>query len=110
MLLGSVLAVLQLIAKRPALPPWLTALHGLLAVGGFVVLLLALRGPPRGVASGASAFGLIAAVLTALAAVAGGSALAARLRGKRFTGVLVGVHATLAVSAVVILAAYLFAA
>jgi hypothetical protein len=109
-LAGSGLAALQLIAKRPAIPPWLTALHGLLAVGGFIVLVLALRGPPRGIASGASAFGLIAAVLAALAVVAGSAALAARLRRKRVTGILVGVHATLAVSAFVILAAYLFAA
>jgi hypothetical protein len=106
---GSVLAILHLMPQRPAIPPWLSTLHGALATGGFVLLVLALRGPPRGIASGAGAFGLIAAALAALAAVAGAATLAARLRRTRFTGVLLGVHATLAVSAFVVLAAYVFA-
>jgi hypothetical protein len=109
-LLGSALGVLHLLAERAAIPTWLSALHGLLAIGGFTVLVLALRGPPRGAEAGAGAFGLIAAVLAALAVLAGGATLLARLRRKRFTGLLAGVHATLAVSAFVILTAYLFAA
>ena len=109
MLVGSILAVLHLWRERPAIPPWLSALHGVLAIGGFIVLVLALRGPPRGAASGASAFGPIAAVLAAVALIAGAATLAARLRKKPFTGILVGVHATVAVSAFVILAAYVFA-
>lgn len=109
MLLGSGLAVLHLLPERRTVPMPLSALHGVLAVGGFVVLLLALRGPPRGVEAGAGAFGLVAAVLAALAILAGGGVLTARLRRKRVTGALIGVHATLAISAFVILAAYLFA-
>jgi len=108
-LAGSVLAALHLIPERPVVPAWLSGLHGLLATGGLVVLVLALRGPPRGTASGAGSFGLIAAMLAALAAIAGAATLAARVRKKPSTGVLVGVHATLAVSAFVILAAYVFA-
>ncbi len=109
MLAGSVLAALHLIPRRPAIPAWLSGLHGLLATGGFVALVLSLRGPPRGAASGAGSFGVLAAVLAALALIAGAATVVARLRKRPFTGFLAGVHATLAVSAFVILAAYVFA-
>ena len=108
-LLGSGLAVLHLLPERRAVPTPLSALHGGLAICGFVVLVFALHGPPRGVEAGAGAFGHVAAVLAALALLAGGGVLAARLRKKRFTGMLLGIHATLAISAFVILTAYLFA-
>ena len=106
---GSVLGLLHLLPRRPAIPPWLTALHGVLAAGGFIVLILALRGPPRGVASGTGAFGLIAAALLALALAAGGCVLACRLLKTPLAGLLAGVHATLAIAGFVFLTAYLFA-
>jgi hypothetical protein len=105
LLAGSVAAVMFLRAGRVPVP--LAALHGLIGLGGFFWLLLALRGPPRGLATGTSAFGAIAAVLIALAAIAGGCILAAHRVKPRLAGTLIGVHATLAVSGVVILAAYL---
>ena len=126
-LLGSVLAVLHL--RRPigadaaSLPvpwpvpwpiPWpVAALHGLLGVGRLVCLLVALREPPlgpeRGLAQGTASFGAIAATLLALAALAGGGILLTHLRKKRRAATLIGVHAALAVSGFVILAAYLLA-
>ena len=109
MLAGSVLALLYLLPQRPAIPPWLSALHGLVAMSGFIVLLLALRGPPRGVASGTGAFGMIAAALLALAVAAGGCALGCRLLKSPLAGLLVGIHATLAIAGFVVLTAYLFA-
>jgi hypothetical protein len=108
-LVGAALAVLHLLPHRPAIPPWLSALHGLLATSGFIALVLGLRGPPRGTASGAGSFGVIAAGLAAVALIAGAATLAARLRKKPLTGFLLGVHATFAVSAFAILAAYVFA-
>jgi len=118
-LLGSALAVLYLLASTatPASAPvswrvswpvsWpVAALHGLVGIGGLICLALALRGPPRGIAEGTASFGAIAATLFALAALAGGGLLAMRLR-KRRPGALIGVHAALAVSGFVILAAYL---
>lgn len=104
-LLGAALALLHL---RPAAPPlWPAgALHGMIAVVGFLALLPALQGPPRGVRLGVGAFGNIAAVLLGSALVAGFVLLAVRLRRKRLPGGLIGVHATLAVSGFVILAAY----
>jgi len=107
LLLGSVLAVLYLSSGR--VPALAAALHGLIGLAGFFWLLLALRGPPHGLATGTSSFGAVAASLLALAALAGGGILAAHRLKPRIAGTLIGVHATLAVSGVVILAAYLLA-
>jgi len=105
--LGAVLAVLHLRTAGAARPRWkLAALHGLVAIAGLVCLALALQGPPRGLDQGAGSFGMIAAVLIALAALLGAGFLAARLCKLRIAGILIGVHATLAVSGFVILAAY----
>jgi hypothetical protein len=107
LLIGSALAVLYLRSGRVPVPA--AALHGLIGLAGFLWLLLALRGPPRGLATGTSSFGAVAAVLIAFAALAGGTILAAHRLKPRLAGTLIGVHATLAVSGVVILAAYLLA-
>ena len=87
---------------------WLAGLHGIFAIAGLGCLLLALRGPPRGLATGTASFGLMAAVLIALAALVGGALLATHLLKRRLPGIVIGIHATLAVSGLVILAAYLF--
>ena len=108
--LGAVLAVLHLRTNRTVAPPWpLAALHGFLAIVGLGCLALALRGPPRGVAQGTASFGLIAAVLFVPAALLGARLLAARVFNKRIGGGTIAVHATLAVSGFVVLAAYVFA-
>jgi hypothetical protein len=108
--LGTVLAVLHLRTNRTATPPWpLGALHGILALTGLGCLALALRGPPRGLEQGTASFGLIAAALFVLAALLGARLLAARIFGKQIGGGTIAVHATLAVSGFVILAAYVFA-
>lgn len=105
-LLGSMLALLRL-HEGAAPPPWpLGALHGLIGTGGLAALALALRGPPRGLEQGTGSFGMIAAVLVLLAALAGAGLLRARLRKKRLSGALIGAHATLAVSGFVILLVY----
>ncbi len=109
-LLGSALAVLHLRMKGAAAPPWpLAALHGLLAIGGLSCLALALRGPPRGLDQGTASFGIIAIILTTLAALVGAGLLAAHVFRRRIPGIAVGIHATLAVSGLAILAAYVFA-
>lgn len=107
-LLGSTLAVLHLRTNLPA-PPWpLGALHGVVALIGLGCLALALRGPPRGVEHGTASFGIIAAVLFVLAALLGARLLAARIFKKRMIGGTIAIHAMLAVSGFVILAAYVF--
>jgi hypothetical protein len=107
--LGAVLAVLHLRTNRTAAPPWpLGALHGILALAGLGCLALALSGPPRGLQQGTASFGIIAAVLFVLAALLGAKLLAARIFKKQIGGGTIAVHATLAVSGFVILAAYVF--
>ena len=107
--LGSVLAGLHLKTEGRATPPWrLAALHGLLAISGLGCLALALRGPPRGLDQGTASFGTIAAALFTMAALIGGWLFTARVCKRRIAGITIGVHATLAVSGFVILAAYVF--
>ena len=109
-LLGSVLAVLHLQTEGRASPPWsLAALHGLFAIGGLGCLALALRGPARGLDQGSASFGTIATTLITLAALVGIAFLATRVFKRRVTGIMIGIHVTLAVSGFVILAAYVFA-
>jgi hypothetical protein len=109
-LLGTVLAALHL-RETMAPPSWsLGALHGLIGILGLITLLIALRGPPRGLAIGVDGFGRTAAVLLALTLLAAVAILVARLRDRRVPGLLIGLHATTAVSGLVILAAYVLIA
>jgi len=106
-LLGTMLAVQHMSAKSAAAAPWQIAiLHGLLGIVGLICLVWALRGPARGLDQGTASFGLISATLIAPAALIGGGMFALRLLGRRIPGTLIGVHATLAVSGLVVLAAY----
>jgi hypothetical protein len=107
---GTALAVQYLRGGDVPAPPWtLAALHGLIGVGGLCWLLLALRGPPRGLDQGTASFGAVAATLLALAALAGLGILFLHRIRKRRAGTLIGLHATLAISGFVVLAAYLWA-
>jgi hypothetical protein len=109
-LLGSVLAVWNLRPQSIKPPPWpLAALHALVAIGGLLCLAVALRGPPRGFDQGTASFGIISAVLIALAALLGGGMLMGRLRKRRPASALIGIHAMLAISGFVILIAYVLA-
>lgn len=106
-LLGLVLATLHLQAGRMRPLRWpVWGLHGALGLAGFIVLLLCLGGPPRGEAMGLAQFGRIAAILLAVTLLAGGEMLFERLRYRRLPILLVGLHATLAIGAVIVLAAY----
>jgi len=106
-LIGSWLAVLHFDGRPPQRVPWAGALvHAAVALGGFALLAAALQAPPRGADQGTAGFGIAAAVLFALAIVVG-LAIFLRFRiAKKGATALVGVHATFAVSAIVILAAY----
>jgi hypothetical protein len=103
--LGITLAMLHM--RGGWRPPWvLGPVHGLLGVAGLGALLLALRGPPRGQLTGVGPFGAIAAVLAGIAILAGlGVAVAVR-RGRGTGGFVIAVHATLAITAYVVFAAY----
>jgi hypothetical protein len=79
---------------------------GLVAIGGLFCLALALRGPLRGVEQGTASFGIIAVTLIGSAALIGVGSLVTHLLKRRLPGILIGVHATLAVGGFAILAAY----
>jgi len=108
-LLGAALFVLHL---RPGAngAPWpLAVTHGLLGLAGLGCLILLLRAPPPGPDRGTAAFGVISAALIATAAVVGVGIATIHLLNKGRASPLIGIHATLAVSGFVILAAYLLA-
>lgn len=108
-LLGTGLAVLDM-ASGEATRFWLLAvLHGLGALAGFGCLVVALQGPERGLGEGTTSFGTLSAFLLLAAGLLGVNLLAARLRKRRLPGMLIGLHATVAVTGFVVLAAYYFA-
>ncbi len=110
----SVLTGIGLLALYQWVKPtgriWLPgAAHGLIGVAGSGLLLLGLQGPARGVRSGAGSFGTIAAALLAAALALGLLVAAGRLRRKRPSALVLGIHATLAVTGLTLLAAYVSA-
>jgi hypothetical protein len=103
-LLGLALALL--FANGTIYPAPAGWLHGALGIAALVLLLLALRGPPRAVAAGAGSFGMIAAWLLGVALVFGLLMLNRSLRRGAIPGAAVAIHATLAIAGFVILLAY----
>jgi hypothetical protein len=103
--LGLILAVLHGVGRQP--PLWSGLVHASAGLGGLGVLLVGLGGPPRGVALGGGAFGLVAAAMLGAAALAGALILVLRLRGARLSVLLIGLHATVALFGVMVLATYL---
>jgi hypothetical protein len=104
--LGGALAALHLRTERPPPGPVFGALHGLVGIAGFIALLLALRGPPRGEALGVGQFGRISVALLATALVVAIPIAVMRLRRRDIPSLVIGAHATIAVSGIVVLAAY----
>lgn len=104
----SLLALAQ--RSRPAGRVWLAgAAHGMLGLAGFAFLLAGLGGPARGTQTGTAGFGVIAAVLIGAGLALGLVLFAARLRRRSGAALLIGLHATLGVAGLVMLAAYLSA-
>jgi hypothetical protein len=104
--LGLALALLHM---RPAGLPqrWPGAVHGTLGALGFLALLSGARASAHGAAEGVGSFGDIAAVLLALALAAGLTVLVLLRRGRRgAAGVMIALHATVAILGYVILATY----
>lgn len=107
---GSLLAVLQLRSGGPPPIPWPAgAAHGLVGAAGLAALVLALASPGPPAPPGTGGFRLAGAVVLGLALLAGLVILGVRLRRGRFGPGLVGVHATLALTGLAVLAARLLA-
>jgi hypothetical protein len=96
--IGGVLAI----RWRPAFG----LLHGLIGAAALATLILTLGGPPRGVALGVGSFGRIAAWLLATALLVGFGIAGVRLRTRQVPTFVIGVHATIAITGIVMLAAY----
>lgn len=88
-------------AARP--PLWVGVAHGVVGAAGLAALLLALRGPARGVAAGSGSFGGLAAWLFAAALVSGAVMLARRGRG---IAVTMAIHSGVAITGYVLLLAW----
>ena len=103
------LTVLLLPLRWPDLAAsWLPgAVHGACGVSGFVLLASSLGGPRRGVRMGAGSFGIVAAELFGATLLLATVMAVARLRRKRPNLLVIGLHATLAVGGLTLLAAYL---
>jgi hypothetical protein len=83
-------------------PPFVAGLaHGVVGAVGLAVLLLALRGPVRGAAAGVASFGTLSAVLCGGALLTGGGLLLLNRKG-----VMVAIHAAIAISGYVLLLAW----
>jgi hypothetical protein len=106
---GVLLAIVQLRrADTPPVPLPVSGLHGLSGAIGLGLLLLAPRAS-HAAETGTGGFRSIAAVLLALALLAGLFILRARITRRPLSSGLVGVHAFLAISGVILLGAYLVA-
>jgi hypothetical protein len=104
--MGVGLLVISQIVSGPTRLRWPGLLHGALGIAAFAALLAGLGGPARGVASGASGFGVIAAIFVGVAVLLGLLLFSARMRRRPPSMLVVGLHASVAVGGLVMLAAY----
>lgn len=106
---GLGLAVWYLQSEGRHIPHWAFGLlHATLAIAGFALLLVVLSGPEKGALYGAPLMGRIAAGFLVLALLTGLLPVNARLRRRRLPlpSLVIGMHATMAISGIVILAAF----
>ncbi|HEY0183705.1 MAG TPA: hypothetical protein VGC09_12940 [Rhodopila sp.] len=82
-------------------PPAAGIAHGVAGTVGLAALLLVLQGPARGVATGVGSFGIVAAVLFAAALMTGVALLLLRRRG-----IVMAIHAGIAISGYMLLLAW----
>ena len=88
-------------------PPFVAGVaHGVAGAVGFVVLLLALREPARGVGAGVGSFGTVAAVLFGGALLTGVALLLLRRKTVAIKTVVMTIHAGIAITAYVLLLAW----
>jgi hypothetical protein len=105
--LGLWLGSLYLVRDEPPKAIPITGLlHGAAGATSVVLLLLALRGPPRGEHTGAGSFGWTAFWLMALALAGGVTILSFHLRRRGAPALLIAMHGMLGISGGLILAAW----
>jgi hypothetical protein len=105
--LGLWLSAMYLIREEPPKTiPVTGMLHGAAGLAAVALLLLALRGPPRGVHTGAGGFGWTAFGLMAAALAGGLTILTFHLRRKGAPTLLIAMHAMLGIAGGVMLSAW----
>jgi hypothetical protein len=105
--LGLWLASLHLVREEPPKGiPITGVLHGSAGAASVVLLLLALRGPPRGVHTGAGGFGWTAFALMVLALAGGITILSFHLRRRGAPALLIAMHGMLGIAGGVLLSAW----
>jgi hypothetical protein len=105
--LGLWLGSLYLVREEPPSGvPLIGMLHGSAGAAAVVLLFLALRGPPRGVHTGAGGFGWTAFWLMALALAGGVTILSLHLRRRGAPTLLIAMHGMLGIAGGVLLSAW----
>ena len=107
-ILGLALAAWHMRAegRRPNWLTWVGFLHGGLGVLALSLLVLAVEGPPRGVATGTGAFGLVAAILLGAALLLGLTLPFLMRRRSAISGTVMAVHAGIAITGSVMFLAW----
>jgi hypothetical protein len=101
--LGSLLLMDEKLPARMIRVGWV---HGGLGALGVGALLLALRGPARGVAQGAGSFGWTSGIILTVTLAGGLTILILHLIRRKVSPLLIAMHGTLGVAGYVLLAAY----
>ena len=105
--LGLWLGALYLIREEPPKRiPKTGIVHGSLGAACVVLLLLALRGPARGVHTGAGAFGWTSFTFLALALAGGATILSFHLRRRGAPTLLIAMHGMVGAAGGILLAAW----
>lgn len=106
--LGLALAAWHMRAegRRPNWLNWVGLLHGGLGVLALGLLVLAVTGPPRGIATGTGTFGLVAAILLGAALLLGVTLPFLTRRRSPVSGTVMAVHAGIAITGSVMFLAW----
>ena len=105
--LGMWLGALYLVREEPPKRIPITGIiHGSAGAACVLLLLLALRGPARGVHTGAGAFGRVSFALRAPALLGGATILSFHLRRRGAPTLLIAMHGMLGAAGGILLAAW----
>jgi len=91
---------------RSAWLNWVGIVHGGLGAVALGLLVLAVQGPPRGVATGTDLFGLVAAILLGVALLVGLTLPFVARRRAVLSGTVMAVHAGIAITGTTIVLAW----
>ncbi|SIQ21256.1 MULTISPECIES: hypothetical protein [Acidiphilium] len=104
--LGGYLSIGYLRGTPPPAAGWMLGLvHGVVGAAGLLELVIGLERHPPPASAGVAGFGVGAEVLLGLAILLGLLVIMAAWRGKRLSGVVIGAHASVAITAIALVSA-----